>query len=953
MGKFSDLPHFLLDEYFSESVDASGIVAAVNPNITGSYLHVHRSSIVAEGGIWEKMWIDVKEVGGETPDYPGFVEYKFKTKTNYRDGDEFNFELGSLLTLPASANGSFDPGSDVYFKKGSYMYEWLTNHTEYANNFNTNKTWLYFGKIYQTDNVNGYRVIFDGMKNFVMNALPTHQRTTNLTEFMDISFDKVYHEIYNMTKDVFSLIDPREVNINWINYLARAYDMDIDVNLTGMPLREWVENLVYLLKRKGTYTSLYIIWKTLLHNTSNDLNVYDRWHAADLYSVYGIQYPLGHFYDILHEMEYGYRPVGCSGRNWYEKTFTSMATSDIWYQGEESSVWQTRHQMYTKNMIVQCYDESYQRIWPIKIEAITTGLVEITFAVACKGYAFLESSPDYLHSQGGDSIEWSIAHNQSQKEVLSQYSSLIYNVMMPENINLYDTNLVDVDFSTAQDGYGFILSDNISVVTAASPSASWTMRHNLGQKEVLIQSFDTQDNMIQSDTLKLIDDNTCLLTWSQPTSGYIIARTVDQEVTLPEYSLSDKILSTHYKVEIDLSCEPLDSDAAIPSILAEETIDRLIDKWEIMRPVSRYSHYHELISPVTDFKGQYVSLYGGDSNAFLLSKYCASASEFIPDVTSLTMLHQQNSNNSTWTISHNMNTKNVIVQCWDYNNRRIWPNSIQARYDDTIIIDFDVAVRGTASIVTVPPSGSIHTQGSLSSIWAANHGRSLKEVISQFDLQDSVSMKYQKAVPSEVKLADANNLLATWTTFNRGLGVISDSEVVWAETTAKTTWFIDHRMGCDSVIVQFFDDNDLMIQPNEITLPTRNRCIASFPNVQSGYAVLRSVDKAFTESTVINDIVFGGYWMLGQGTSGSAYNPITNNSVQSMLVSGSTFDNDSDDDLYYLDFEVDQKDEDWEITEIAWFDKYNKIRFYSYFSPIHKPKDNWFNVHYRITRSQT
>jgi hypothetical protein len=953
MGKFSDLPHFLLDDYFSQSID-SGVTATENTEITGSYLHGQRTSIVAEGGIWTKMWIDVKEVGGDEPEYPGFVEYKFKAKNTYRDGDNFNFELGSLLTLPASANGTFDSGSDVYFKKESYMYEWLVNNSSYSNYFNTNKTWLYFGKIYQTDNVNGYRIIFDGMKNFVMNAIPRHQRTDNLTEFMDISFDKVYQQIYNMTKDVFSLIDPREVNINWIEYLANAYGMDIDVNLTGLALREWVENLVYLLKRKGTYTSLYIIWKTLLENTTNDLNIYNRWHVADLYSTFGIRYPLGHFYDILHQMEYGLEPVGCSGKNWYERVFDDIATSDIWHQATESLVWKTKHQMYTKTMVVQCYNESYQRIWPSKIEVIDTGLIEITFGVACTGYAFLESSPDYLHSQGGDSIEWSIAHNSAEPSgVISQYSSLVYNIIMPENINLYDENLIDVDFGTATDGYGIILSDNLSVVTCATPSASWTMRHNLGSKEVLVQSFDTQDNMIQSNNLKLMDDNSCLLTWTTPTSGYIIARAIDQEETLPSFDLNDKIMSPHYKVEIDLSCEPLDNDATIPSILAEETIDRLVSKWEIIRPVTRYSHYHELISPVTDFKGQYVSLYGGDHNAFLLSKYCASASEFIPDLTSDTMLYQQNSNASTWTISHNMDTKNVIVQCWDYNNRRIWPNIIQAKYDDTILIDFDVAVRGTASIVTVPPSGSIHTQSSVASTWSVIHSRSLKEVISQYDIQNDTSLENYKAMPSDITLSNDNNLISSWTTYNKGLGVISDSEIIWAESTAKTSWIIDHRMGSDSVIVQFFDDDDKMIQPSSIILSTSNRCIATFPNNQSGYAVLRSVNKAFTEATIMSNIINGGYWMLGEGTSGSDYNPITNNSVQSMLVSGSTFDDDSDDDMYYLDFEIGQQTEDWDITEIAWFDKYNKIRFYSYFSPIHKPKDNWFNSHYRITRSQT
>jgi hypothetical protein len=40
--------------------------------------------------------------------------------------------------------------------------------------------------------------------------------------------------------------------------------------------RIYVENLIYWLKKKGTYSSLFIIWYILTKDTENQLKVYDR-----------------------------------------------------------------------------------------------------------------------------------------------------------------------------------------------------------------------------------------------------------------------------------------------------------------------------------------------------------------------------------------------------------------------------------------------------------------------------------------------------------------------------------------------------------------------------------------------------------------------------------------------------------------------------------------------------
>jgi len=1027
MGKFSDLPHFLLDEYFGEAtstsyffltklIDVGGsewhyssynseweegdkfvvkgdyvdyeyyiidhidtdakiiystapaerlydintkVVISIDSNTGRSYLHGQRSSIIADGGYWTRMWIKVDTVDGEDPEYPGFVQYKFRVKDPFREGDEFNFELGSLLTpaasangtlvtLPVSANGNFDAGSEVYFKRGSYMYEWLNHHTEYKNFFNTNYMWLYFGKIYPGYADNEYYIVWDGMRNYVVNALPLHNRTDRLTELLHIYFDRVYQEVYASMKNAFSLLDPRTIDIDFIYYISRSFNITTELeNFSEMAVRDWVENLVNLLKRKGTYTSIYIIWKVLLANTRDVVNIYNRWHQ-DLHN-WDVDVPLGHFYDILHQMSYGYLPEGCCGSTWYKHQLDLMATSSIFEQRTVSASWEVRHQLFTNQFFVQCFDEGYNRIFPDEIYPINPGNIAITFGTPVRGYAFIETEPDYIHSQSDGSVEWSMVHDQGTN-VLTQYQDLLYNMMLPDSVRLYENKTV-VNFADLEDGYGVVLSENVEVVLQSTASETWNMNHTLGAKEVIGQFFSTNDLMLQPEMFSLFTSSSCYATFSEPISGYAILRAVEQQVTLPEYDVDNYMLSPHYKVEMDLSCEPIDYEADPPSILSEETVDSLIEKWEIMRPVTRYSHYHELISPTVDFTGMYTSLYGA-YDAYLFSKYCPLT---IPSVGASAYYHQQTINDSEWIVPHEMGTSDVLVQCYDEDGYRVWPDEVVSLNPDSVNIYFGNATHGTACIASVGTSGMVHSQAVSANQWMVAHNQAVLEVLSQYKDTAHVQM-----VPSGVELTDANNLLAIWSSYTIGYGVISKSSIIWTETTAKDTWVIDHKLGSDSIIVQFFDMDNYMMNPDQVQIINRNRVVVTFDSSVNGYAIIRAVYKSFLEMDVFDSI---DSWMIGEGTSGTTWNPLSgayweetpSYGLQSVITSGyidTLEDKYYDDDYFYIDFEVPTSSDDMDIRELGLFNSSREIIFYTTMSTIHKPKSVWFNAHFRIKRSQ-
>ena len=66
-----------------------------------------------------------------------------------------------------------------------------------------------------------------------------------------------------------------------VRFLAKQYDIDIDqLNITDVQLREFTQNAINFLKRKGSYASIYIIWRTMTRTPQDVLTIFDRWHEA-------------------------------------------------------------------------------------------------------------------------------------------------------------------------------------------------------------------------------------------------------------------------------------------------------------------------------------------------------------------------------------------------------------------------------------------------------------------------------------------------------------------------------------------------------------------------------------------------------------------------------------------------------------------------------------------------
>lgn len=257
--KFCEIPHFILDEFYTTYTlpsSGAGTILTLNNNI------------VMNGGYWTDLWVKTDN------------EFK-KVLFSYNTHDDNYFYFTKKIGEP-----DFDYDDEVYFRSDSFLINWIKNtKTEYKDYVNTEKTFDYFGRIYKWGNTaNQYQIYFYGMKDYAYELLPPHQQTTKIKELFYLWFDKIYSKLYFKNLDLMRLLDPKIGNEDYIGNLANFYNFNIDV-FTSWSItqkREFVDSLIYLLKRVGTYSAYYTIFRLIIGFTSDFLNIYERWHLSNL-----------------------------------------------------------------------------------------------------------------------------------------------------------------------------------------------------------------------------------------------------------------------------------------------------------------------------------------------------------------------------------------------------------------------------------------------------------------------------------------------------------------------------------------------------------------------------------------------------------------------------------------------------------------------------------------------
>jgi len=573
MGKFCDSPFFLLDDYFEathETVDTvtsvidtdsilwqdvrwenhpDGEVIWVDANnhvwiryivytpgvdIDNSYLMGQNSGIwgagSAGGGYWTRLWIDIN---GE------MTEVKMRSdETGYRTGNFFNFTKWI-------SGADFDPASEAYFRNNSYFHSYIDGlGDDYKNYINLKRPFMYFGKIYPQGGLD-YHVEFHGLKDYIMNAIPYHQRTTNLTEFMEVYFDQIHHEYYNMLKTSISLLDAYEVDSDFLGYIASMFGVNLVEGMSEDQKREFVKNIIHFLKRKGTYSALYIIWQLLALLTTNRLNIYERWHDGATPTPPS----LSSFEDKLYISYYDEDDYSCAGQQYYESLGTSAYPAD--YDGYGDNYTLSPHYKVEVDLSCQPLGADYimdedtadglmsywELVRPVsRVSSYYTLLSPITDfnGVEVPLYSSSETAvcnsvcvvPVFepvvgsaIHIQLLSSSTWTFFHELSDQNIQVQCFDLNGEWMLPDSVKAQGDDFIIIEWATPRTGYAYAMVAEDSH-TQVAPSGDWGVTHTIGQQELLTQFDDSFRYKFLPQNVELVDTNTYNVLFSDPTSGY-------------------------------------------------------------------------------------------------------------------------------------------------------------------------------------------------------------------------------------------------------------------------------------------------------------------------------------------------------------------------------------------------------------------------------------------------
>jgi hypothetical protein len=912
MAKFSDSSYNILKTYFDDAnyqTTSTSASSAGNRTTIGTLIG-QNTGIVAKGGYWFDFYI---------MDSNGFKKVRFSmNKSNYLSDNYFYF-------TKHPDDEDFEVDSEVYFRCNSYFHEWLKKYSLIYKYFvNTKTPFIYFGKIYPSGD--NYSIKFYGMKDYVMDALPEHNRTTKLREFMKLFFDKIYHKIYNLSKNAKTLMDPMEIDIDYLGYLADTYSVTLRDTLNEQEKREFVRNIIYLLKRKGTYASIYIIWKLISNDPYNNINVYERCHEQ-----WNISPTLPYFNDVIYTGYYDSYKEGCAGNKYYisPKEEDSESPSFYFYTKDSivSSPWSFSHSLGTKEILAMFYNGK---------TIIRPYSFEVTSSDVTVGYDGIESCSVILvksesnHTQSSSSTSWNVNHGLNSKEVIVQAYDSNDMLISSYDVSLIDENNCTVTFNDSINGMVNIIKPEYTH-TQLAESNEWNIKHDLTSNVLLIQCYNNSYEKIRPESIVVVDINRAKITFDDDINGFafIYGTTIDSE--------SSEHLSTHYRVEIDLNCSPLGDNY----IINEETERGLYQYWEMTRPVSRVSHYNLLIAPKTDFTKRYVSNYNYNNTpkkGKIETKCCVDTFVKIEGID----LYFQKFLSEIWSFYHTLDTTDLIVQCYDINKNKIIPKDIQILNNYTVIATFSSKQNGYMVIKT---ADYVHTQTlAASATWDINHSLNYKENITQIYNENR-----ETELPKTLTLVDLDNELATFSQPLSGYSHLVKASYIYTGNSS-TTWNIYHNLESQLVFIQCYDSNYNLIIPKEIILNSENNCTVTFNQNQSGYALIYRAGQPQTQYSVMSNMASGGYLKLGTGTSGESWNTDINNDIENNVYRVTDVELDYDEDNYYVECTAIAPNLETDITEFGLFDKNNNLIFYSYCDPIYKMKEFGIKIFYRIER---
>lgn len=526
----------------------------------GSYLIGLKCNVLTSGYGLHKLYVKDEDVG-YMPISVRYIDVK-DNDFNYINSGVNEYNPGDTITEIVSGSmyyfdywdktikydfNDIDSNQEVYFRKDSLYHNWLSQNANgyyqtiwdqnltIRNYVNTDVMFSYFGKIYKQAYKPEYcRILFNGMKDFTVNAIPEHQRTPNFKEMLKIFFDRTYQQNYNLLKNIYTLIDPMEIDSKYLGYLSQYFNMHDLPRTNELRIREWVKYLPWLLKRKGTHAEFIILWK-ILAVTTNRLNIYEKWHNKNITG--NVPTSAWESYRYVDKPEYEHlEHTDGAGEGWYKSYYPTTienyeATNKILsthyrLEFDLNNESLSDENILSKNMWDYLYTQ-FEYLRPINrvsdyriLFSPITNFSGYYFSLYddpqkttyCKSKSFgtelLEQNAYVYVQMDTPSNTWMIQHNLNSINIITQAFDENINEIIPIDIQYIDSNNIKVTF--ADDEYGYLLCRKAdTAIKRYEPifSDTWVIQHFRDDKNCIVQFHDGEFKIVATET-ELIDVNT-------------------------------------------------------------------------------------------------------------------------------------------------------------------------------------------------------------------------------------------------------------------------------------------------------------------------------------------------------------------------------------------------------------------------------------------------------------
>lgn len=858
-GKFSDIPYFLITTYFSTLAYIDRFAKNSNSMLIGP-----RTSIVTKGAPVQEMFVKDQSYGYRavwlTPyATEGNEFYNIKSNiittpsSTYTEisGDSYYFRI-----YDTSKEVDFvEDGDEIYFRKDSPFYSWIANNAEslftetYKKDFilrnyvNTDNDFIYFGKIYgKSYKDNLYMIEFYNAKDFIVDLVPTHQQTDKFKEFLNVYGDMIFNEAYSLQKNIFSLIDPFTIDERYLNHLSSIAGISIDaLDLDLINKRTLVYELINLIKSKGTFVALRYLWKLVTNNTLNIINFYETWHDKNLtgyiplldrqeipwYGYYGIENESLDEYVAQWNEKYQSYPYPA---DLSEKTLATQ------YKVEIDLTKEPIHQfdIFNETLANRIYDywEIYRPInrvanYNIFVSPVTDLTLRWISLYNTEKEAYLLSK-SYLQNisapntsirvfrvDASSEYEQIIEHNLNSRYVFIQLYSFDLKMIIPEYVEYIDNNNIKIRLRGAQTVFALLRRPKFS---AFRP---WGTEDSGLNTIYYVSDFVEKNQFIMPETFQILDE-----------TNYIIEPTNDMAASLSKYSTvhiasipSDVWTVGHSLIgKFFVSVYDNENKKVIPKgiyLVGPNQISIEFEEDVIGYAVLTNSDDTETfysLGPVTEMEFEH----GFDSELLNVQVYDTNNEVVTPR--NITYLDTNNirvsfedpeevfvvvkvaDNNPTkykWTITHNLNRREVLTQFSNDYDIQLVPDSVNL----SDVNEIKTTITGGTTLIS--NYDYLHNQPIASSEWVVDHNFGhAGTMVNIYDMENN------KLYAKEIRLLNDNRLIISFDSPMSGYAVVVSIGSVYFSEIIKITKVRFSNEDFSKVIVkditEFWDDNEYM-----------------------------------------------------------------------------------------------------------------------------------------------